>query len=65
LIGVGVTNLQHPNGQLSLFDDASATAHIIPPATNPKVQAVVEQLRQRYGEQAIISASQLDKPRDK
>jgi DNA polymerase-4 len=65
LIGVGVANLQQPTRQMNLFDENLSSASNPLPSPDPEVQKVVEQLRQRYGEEVIIPASHLGKPKGK
>ncbi len=65
LIGVGVANLHQPTRQLNLFDENLSSASNTPPSPAPEVQKVVEQLRQRFGEEVIIPASHLGKPKRK
>jgi DNA polymerase-4 len=65
LIGIGVANLHQPTRQLNLFDENISSALNTPPSPAPEVQKVVEQLRQRFGEEVIIPASHLGKPKRK
>lgn len=65
LIGVGVANLHQPSGQLNLFDVDLSSGPKPPLSPDSKVQEVVDQLRQRFGEEVIIPASNLGKPKEK
>ncbi|MCK7471830.1 MAG: hypothetical protein MZU95_14400 [Desulfomicrobium escambiense] len=60
MIGVGVTNLHQPRRQLNLFE-AYDSQRKTPTAPDPKVQEVLDQLRQRFGEEVIIPASHIEK----
>jgi len=61
LIGVGVANLHQPTRQLNLFEAQLSSAKKTPTPPDPKVQEVLDQLRQRFGEGVIIPASHIEK----
>ena len=55
LLGVGVSNLQSPARQLSLWETTSTEQH--------KLQAAIDNVRNRYGERIIQRGSELKSSR--
>lgn len=61
LIGIGVANLKVPDRQLTMFDSNIAVISPAEKGYDPHLKEAIERLREKFGDQAILTASQVHK----